>query len=140
MPHVLFVCKKNSGRSQMAEAFFRHMAQDRAIVVSAGSQPAVNLDPVVVMAMREVGLDLAGHSPKALAPEMFKGADRIISMGCEPIPDRATDVWDLDDPADQTLDRVRKIRDQIRARVEILVTDLNVARVGTASLIVPSES
>jgi len=139
MPHVLFVCKKNSGRSQMAEAFFRLMAQDRATVSSAGSEPASDLDPVVVMAMQEIGIDLARQTPKPLSSEMESAADRVISMGCEPVPDRATDVWDFDDPAGQSLDVVRRIRDQVRARVEILAADLNVARPGTTTLRAPGE-
>jgi len=134
MPHVLFVCKKNSGRSQMAEGLFRLMAQDRAFVESAGSDPAADLDPVVVMAMKEIGIDLASKKPRKLTPEMEQKADRVISMGCEPVPSRATDVWDFDDPSGQPLDVVRRIRDQIRARVEILVADLNVARLGTTAL------
>ncbi len=140
MPHVLFVCKKNSGRSQMAEAIFRQMAQDRATVESAGSEPAADLDPVVVMAMKEFGIVLEGQKPRKLDAAMLARADRVISMGCQPVPDRATDVWDLDDPSGQPLDVVRRIRDQVRARVEILVTDLNVARMGTATLITPENA
>jgi arsenate reductase len=134
MPHVLFLCKKNSGRSQMAEAFFRQMAQERATVSSAGSDPAPDLDPVVVMAMREVGILLDGQQPKAPDPHAIARADRVIAMGIAPLPERATDVWELDDPSGQSLDIVRRIRDQVRARVEILVADLNVARVGTTIL------
>ncbi|MBM3274227.1 MAG: heat-shock protein HtpX [Candidatus Sericytochromatia bacterium] len=134
MPHVLFVCKKNSGRSQMAEAFFQNMAQDRATSESAGSDPAPDLDPVVVTAMKELGLNLDGKRPRPLTSEMEGKSDRVISMGCTPVPERATDVWDFDDPSGQPLDVVRRIRDQIRARVEILAADLNVARPGTASL------
>ncbi|MBM3267334.1 MAG: heat-shock protein HtpX [Candidatus Sericytochromatia bacterium] len=137
MPHVLFVCKRNSGRSQMAEAFFAAMAQDRATVESAGSDPAPDLDPVVVTAMKEIGMDLSGQRPRQVSGGMYTAADRVISMGCEPVPERATDVWDLDDPAGQPLDVVRRIRDQVRARVEILVADLNVARVGTTKLTSP---
>lgn len=140
MPHVLFVCKKNSGRSQMAEAFFRQMAQDRATVESAGSEPAADLDPVVATAMKELGFNLEGQKPRPLSSDMQAKADRVISMGCEPVPERATDVWDLDDPAGQPLDVVRRIRDQVRARVEILVTDLNVARPGTSALRAPENA
>jgi arsenate reductase len=134
MPHVLFLCKKNSGRSQMAEAFFLQLAQDRATAESAGSDPAPDLDPVVVTAMKEVGLSLDGKRPQQWTAAMEGKADRVISMGCSPVPERATDVWDFDDPSGQPLDVVRRIRDQVRARVEILATDLNVARPGTASL------
>ncbi len=137
MPHVLFVCKRNSGRSQMAEAFFANMAQDRATVESAGSDPAPDLDPVVVTAMKEIGFNLDGQKPQKLSSDMEAKAERVISMGCEPVPERATDVWDLDDPAGQPLDVVRRIRDQVRARVEILVADLNVARMGTTKLTSP---
>lgn len=134
MLKVLFVCNKNSGRSQMAEAFLRSMAQDRAEVASAGSNPATDVDPVVITAMRELNISMEGQKPKPFTPELAKGADRIISMGCEPVPE-TTDTWDFDDPAGQTLDQVRRIRDQVRARVEILAADLNVARTpGTTKL------
>lgn len=135
MLKVLFVCNKNSGRSQMAEAFLRNMAQDRANVTSAGSNPAADIDPVVVTAMRELNVEMDGQTPKKFTPELGADVDHLISMGCELVPVGVTDTWDFDDPSGQTLDQVRRIRDQVRARVEILAADLNVARTpGTTKL------
>ena len=82
MKTVLFVCIHNSGRSQMAEAFFNHMAKGKAEALSAGTQPAKNVYPVVVEAMREVGIDISGNMPKALTLDMVEKADRVITMGC----------------------------------------------------------
>ncbi|MBU6428119.1 MAG: hypothetical protein KGR26_03840 [Cyanobacteria bacterium REEB65] len=130
-PVVLFVCNRNSGRSQIAESYFRHLVGDRASCISAGYEPAAAVDPTVAAAMREVGVMLVSE-PKKLAPEMLARADRIISMGCQPVPERATDVWDLPDPAGKSLDEVRMIRDQIRARIEVLLTDLGVAHPGAS--------
>ena len=126
MEQVLFICVGNSSRSQMAEALFRHLAQGKARVVSAGTQPARALDPNAVAVMAELGIDISGQAPKALTQEMVDSSTRRISMGCgvqESCPAWALphQDWDLDDPYHQPIEVVRRIRDQIRARVEALV-------------------
>ncbi|MBI6546788.1 MAG: hypothetical protein HY692_08335 [Cyanobacteria bacterium NC_groundwater_1444_Ag_S-0.65um_54_12] len=121
----------------MAEAFFRFMAQYRAAAASAGLQPATEIDPVIKIAMQEVGLLLSGR-PQMLGPALAAEADRVIAIGCDPLPDQATDDWKLPNPVGLALDEVRRIREQVRARVEILVADLNVARPVTRNL--PSDA
>jgi arsenate reductase len=127
---VLFVCVHNAARSQMAEAFLNHMARERGLPVrgiSAGTMGAGELNPLVVSAMEEVGISMAGHRPKLLDPGMVSSADRIISMGCgvdaEACPTRflGTEDWGLDDPAGQPMEVVRTIRDTIRQRVTELL-------------------
>ncbi|MEE8470395.1 MAG: arsenate reductase ArsC [Dehalococcoidia bacterium] len=122
MKTLLFVCVHNSGRSQMAEAFFNSLAGGAATAVSAGTDPAEAVDPAVVEAMREVGVDISGNRPKALTIEMVEGADRVVTMGCEvddvcPAALVETEDWGLEDPGGKPPDRVREIRDEIRARV-----------------------
>ena len=129
MDQVLFICVGNSSRSQMAEALFNHLAQGKARAVSAGTQAARAIDPNAVAVMAEVGLDISDQSPKALTQEMVDGATRRISMGCgvqESCPAWAqpNEDWNLDDPYHQPVEVVRRIRDQIRARVEALVREL----------------
>lgn len=127
---VLFVCVHNSGRSQMAEAFARKIGEGCIEVESAGTEPAGELNPVVVEAMREIGFDMSGHHPKLLTPEMVGSVDRIITMGCGveagvcPAAFLPTEDWGLDDPAGKPIEEVRKIRDEIRARVEELVREM----------------
>jgi len=128
MEQVLFICVGNSSRSQMAEAFFSHLAQG-ARAVSAGTEPARTLDPNAVAVMAELGIDMSGQRPKALTQEMVDSATRVISMGCGveescPVWARPDEDWDLDDPYHQPIEVVRRIRDQIRARVEALVKEL----------------
>ncbi len=137
-PHVLFVCNRNSGRSLMAEALFQHMIGQRAECSSAGTDPAQMPDPTVAAAMAEIGVSLVSQ-PKELTSAMTAKADRLIAMGCSPVPDRATDVWDLPDPAGKSLEEVRKIRDQIKARLGILIIDLGVARPATRRLDSPEQ-
>ncbi len=132
-PHVLFVCNRNSGRSLMAEALFQHMIGPHAECSSAGIEPAQAPDPTVAAAMAEIGVPLVSQ-PKEITGSMTAKADRLIAMGCSPVPDRATDVWDLPDPAGKSLEEVRKIRDQIKARLGILIIDLGVARPVTRHL------
>lgn len=120
------MCVHNSGRSQMAEAFFNRLAGGKAEAVSAGTDPAPAVDPTVVHVMREVGIDLSGRVPKALTPEMLDGADRVITMGCGvegvcPATFTETEDWGLPDPRGQPVERVREIRDMIRARVEAML-------------------
>ena len=127
-PSVLFVCVHNAGRSQMAAGFLRHLAGDRIAVLSAGSQPADQVNPVAVAAMAEVGIDIAGEQPKVLTSDAVQVSDVVITMGCGDecpfFPGKRYEDWVLDDPAGQDLDAVRPIRDEIRRRVEALVTDL----------------
>src|SRR3954447_24841560 len=127
-PSVLFVCVHNAGRSQMAAGWLRHFAGDAAEVRSAGSGPAKEINPVAVEVMREVGIDITAETPKQLRWETAQGSDVIITMGCGdacPIfPGKRYEDWKLDDPAGQGIEAVRPIRDDIRARVEQLITEL----------------
>jgi arsenate reductase len=129
MGQVLFVCVGNSSRSQMAEALFNHLAQGKVRAVSAGTEPARALDPNAVAVMAELGIDISRQSPKGLTQEMVDDATRVISMGCGveeacPVWARPDEDWDLDDPYHQPIEVVRRIRDQIRERVETLVREL----------------
>jgi arsenate reductase (thioredoxin) len=125
---VLFLCVHNAGRSQMAAAFARELGRGQISVFTAGSAPANEINPRVVEAMREVGLDLSEEFPKPIAHEVVRAADVVITMGCGdacPIyPGKKYEDWELDDPAGQPIEQVRAIRDQIRARVEQLVKEL----------------
>ena len=131
IPQVLFVCTHNAGRSQMAAALLDHQAAGRVRVTSAGSQPAGQLNPAVVQAMAEIGLDISREFPKPLTTEKVQAADVVITMGCGdacPIyPGKRYEDWDLPDPAGLSIDAVRPIRDAIRDRVEILLDELALA-------------
>ncbi len=131
MKAALFVCVHNSGRSQMAEAFFNKLAQGRAKALSAGTRPADAVNPVVVEAMGEVGIDISGNKPKALTLEMVEKADRMTTMGCGaeteavcPASFIETEDWELEDPQGKPLEEVRTIRNEIRDRVAKLVKEL----------------
>lgn len=128
MPTVLFVCVHNAGRSQMAAGYLKALAGDRVEVVSAGSEPADRVDPVVVQAMAEEGIDIAGSSPTGLTTGAVREADVVVTMGCGdacPVfPGKRYEDWELPDPAGLGLDAVRGIRDEIRRRVEALVSEL----------------
>lgn len=132
MKQVLFVCVHNSGRSQMAEALFNRLAPDGMRAVSAGTQPGGGLNPAAVEAMNELGVDLqgAGHHPKVMTPEMVESSTRVITMGCDvdasacPANYYVTEDWGLEDPRDQPLEKVRRIRDQIEVRVRQLIEEL----------------
>ncbi len=127
MKTVLFICVHNSGRSQMAEAFFNQMAQGRARAISAGSQPADSVNPTVVKAMREAGIDISRNKPKLLTLEMMEGIDKAITMGCEnscPLTTVPTEDWGLEDPKDKPIEQVRKIRDEIKDKVNRLVEQI----------------
>jgi len=130
-PQVLFVCTHNAGRSQMAAALLDHAAAGRVRVTSAGSRPASQLNPAVVQAMAEIGLDISRECPKPLTGDKVAAADVVITMGCGdacPIhPGKRYEDWDLPDPAGLPLDAVRPIRDAIRDRVQALLSDLGVA-------------
>ncbi|KRC53242.1 MULTISPECIES: arsenate reductase ArsC [unclassified Nocardioides] len=127
-PTVLFVCVHNAGRSQMAAGYLQHLAGDRVEVLSAGSQPADQVNQVAVAAMAEEGIDIAGAAPKVLTSSAVEVADVVVTMGCGDecpyFPGKRYDDWVLDDPAGQGIDAVRPIRDEIRRRVEALVAEL----------------
>jgi protein-tyrosine-phosphatase len=127
-PTVLFVCVHNAGRSQMAAGFLQDLAGDRIDVLSAGSEPKDRINPVAVDVMAEVGIDIAGKTPKLLTVDAVRESDVVITMGCGdacPIfPGKRYEDWELDDPAGQDADTVRRIRDEIRTRVEALISEL----------------
>jgi arsenate reductase len=127
---ILFVCVHNAGRSQMAAAFARSLGGESLDVLSAGSEPAASLNPAVVAAMAEVGIDLAGATPRLLETDDVRVADAVITMGCGdacPIfPGKRYEDWELTDPAGQELAVVRGIRDDIRGRVVGLLDSLGV--------------
>ena len=128
VPEVLFVCVHNAGRSQMAAALLDHHAEGRVHVRSAGSEPAEQVNPAVVLAMAELGLDLSKAFPQPLTDEFVRAADVVISMGCGdacPIhPGKRYLDWELPDPAGKPLDAVRPIRDEIDLRVRRLLEEL----------------
>jgi arsenate reductase len=132
-PEVLFVCVHNAGRSQMAAGLVKLRSAGRIHVRSAGSAPGDEINPAVVTAMDEIGVDLSEEFPKPLTNEVVRAADVVITMGCGdacPIyPGKRYEDWTLDDPAGQDLDTVRRIRDEIDARVRRLVDDLTEVRV-----------
>ena len=127
-PEVLFVCVHNAGRSQMAAGLVDKLSDGRVRVRSAGSEPADRLNPRVVEAMAEVGVDLAREYPKPLTDEAVRGADVVITMGCgdacPTYPGKRYEDWELEDPAGKDLDTVRRIRDGITERVKRLLADL----------------
>jgi arsenate reductase len=128
VPEVLFVCVQNAGRSQMAAALLEHRAQGRVHVRSAGSDPAEEINPAVVEALAELGIDVQEEVPKPLTDEVVRAADAVVTMGCGdacPIhPGRRYLDWELDDPAGQPLEVVRRIRDEIDSRVQALLAEL----------------
>ena len=127
-PEVLFVCVHNAGRSQMAAGLVKLRSEGRIHVRSAGSDPADEINPAVVEAMRELGIDMSEEFPKPLTDEVVRAADAVITMGCGdacPIyPGKRYEDWELDDPADQDLEAVRRIRDEIDGRVQKLIAEL----------------
>ncbi|MCZ4499174.1 MAG: heat-shock protein HtpX [Marmoricola sp.] len=127
-PTVLFVCVHNAGRSQMAAGLLQHLAGDRIDVLSAGSEPNDQVNPTAVAAMAELGIDISGAQPKVLDPESVQASDVVITMGCGDacpfFPGKRYEDWKLDDPAGADLTAVRRIRDEIRARVDVLIASL----------------
>src|SRR5215204_6521958 len=127
-PKVLFVCVHNAGRSQMAAGLLQRKAGDSIRVISAGSEPADQLNPAVVEAMEEVGIDISGERPKKLEDGMVRASDVVITMGCGdacPIyPGKRYEDWELEDPSGKDLDTVRGIRDEIGSRVDALLSGL----------------
>jgi arsenate reductase len=128
MSHVLFVCIQNAGRSQMAHALFEQAAGGRHEARSAGSRPAAHVHPEVVDVMRELGIDVAGRQPHKLDSEDMQWADLVVTMGCGDecpfIPGKRYVDWELDDPSGRPADDVRRIRDDIATRVDVLLADL----------------
>jgi protein-tyrosine-phosphatase len=127
-PSVLFVCIHNAGRSQMAAAYLTHLAGDRVEVRSAGSAPADTVNPAVVEALLEEGIDIRNETPKVLTDKAVFESDVVITMGCGDVcpvyPGKRYEDWKLDDPAGQGVDSVRPIRDDIRRRIEELITEI----------------
>jgi arsenate reductase (thioredoxin) len=128
LPEVLFVCVHNAGRSQMAAALLERKAEGRVRVLSAGSEPADRLNPAVVEAISEIGIDISAEQPKKLEDEMVRQSDVVITMGCGdacPIyPGKRYEDWELEDPAGKDLETVRGIRDEIAARIDQLASEL----------------
>ncbi len=130
-PTVLFLCTHNAGRSQMALGFFSHLAGEDAVAWSGGSEPGVEINPAAVQAMAEVGIDITNEFPKPWTDEIVHAANVVITMGCGdacPIfPGKRYEEWIVPDPAGESLDAVRPIRDDIEERVRRLLGELNVA-------------
>ncbi|MBA2281908.1 MAG: arsenate reductase ArsC [Actinomycetota bacterium] len=127
-PVVLFLCVHNAGRSQMALGWFNHLADDRAVAWSGGSEPGKEINPSAVLAMAEVGIDIAQEFPKPWTDEIVQAADVVVTMGCGDscplFPGKRYEDWELPDPAGQDVDAVRPIRDEIGRRVRGLLTSL----------------
>ena len=127
-PSVLFVCVHNAGRSQMAAGYMKALSNGQVEVLSAGSEPKDQINPVAVAAMAEEGIDIANNTPKILTTDAVKDSDVVITMGCGdtcPIfPGKRYEDWELDDPAGQGIDAVRPIRDDIKARIEQLLSEI----------------
>lgn len=128
IPTVLFVCVHNAGRSQMAAGYLQHLAGDRVQVLSAGSAPKDQINPVAIEAMAEEGIDIAHNVPKVLTTEAVQESDVVITMGCGDVcpvfPGKRYEDWELDDPAGQGIEAVRPIRDDIKRRIEGLLGEL----------------
>jgi arsenate reductase len=127
-PTVLFVCVHNAGRSQMAAGWLKQMAGDQIEIWSAGSEPADQINPVAAEAMREVGIDISGETPRMLTTDSVSKADVVVTMGCGDtcpyFPGKRYENWELTDPAGQPIDIVREIRDDIKGRIETLISEL----------------
>ena len=127
-PAVLFVCVHNAGRSQMAAGYLTELAQGRIEVRSAGSIPGDQVNPVAIQAMAEEGIDISAQTPKVLTTESVQASDVVITMGCGdacPIfPGKRYEDWELEDPAGKGIDTVRRVRDDIRGRVQTLISEL----------------
>lgn len=125
---ILFVCVHNAGRSQMAAGFMRTLGGDRVEVLSAGSAPKDSINPIAVEAMAELGINISDQQPKILTPESVQASDVVITMGCGDAcpyyPGKRYEDWKLDDPAGQGIEPVRIIRDEIKGRIEALLSEL----------------
>jgi protein-tyrosine-phosphatase len=129
-PTVLFLCTHNAGRSQMALGYFNHLAGDRGVAWSGGSEPADEINPAAVEAMAEVGIDITGEFPKPWTDEVVLASDVVVTMGCGDacpfFPGKRYEDWELPDPAGQGVDAVRPIRDDVEARVRRLLEELGI--------------
>ena len=130
---VIFACVHNAGRSQMAAAFFNQLADpQKATAISAGTEPASRIHPEVLSVMKEVGIDLSEAKPRKMTEELARGAQLLVTMGCGDkcpyVPGLRRDDWPLQDPKSLPLEQVRAIRDEIKGRVETLLTSESVAR------------
>ncbi len=127
-PTVLFVCVHNAGRSQMAAGYLQALAGDRVHVLSAGSEPKDQINPVAIAVMEEEGIDIASNQPKILTTDAVRASDVVITMGCGdtcPVfPGKRYEDWELSDPAGKPAEEVRPIRDDIKARVEALLAEI----------------
>lgn len=127
-PTVLFVCVHNAGRSQMAAAYMRHLSKGRVEVLSAGSAPKDSINPQAIEVMNEEGIDIASEQPKILTTDAVVASDVVITMGCGDTcpfyPGKRYEDWVLDDPAGQSIEVVRRIRDEIKERVEVLLSEI----------------
>lgn len=128
LPTVLFVCVHNAGRSQMAAGYLQYLAGDRVTVLSAGSEPKDQINPVAIEAMAEEGIDIANNVPQILTVQSVVDSDVVITMGCGDVcpiyPGKRYEDWALEDPAGQGIDSVRSIRNEIRGRVEALIAEI----------------
>ena len=131
LPTVLFLCVHNAGRSQMALGWFNHLAGDRAVAWSGGSEPGTEVNPAAIQAMAEIGIDISDEFPKPWTDEIVRAADVVITMGCGDscplFPGKRYEDWELEDPAGQGIETVRPIRDEIGERVRHLLDTLGVA-------------
>ena len=127
-PTVLFVCVHNAGRSQMAAGFMQFLSEGKVKVLSAGSAPKESINPIAVEVMSEVGIDIANNQPKVLTNDAVQESDVVITMGCGDAcpfyPGKRYEDWVLDDPAGQSIEKVREIRDQIREKVGKLLSEI----------------
>lgn len=127
-PQVLFVCVHNAGRSQMAAGFMQALSNGKVEVLSAGSAPKDSINLIAVSAMAEVGIDISNNKPKVLTPESVQASDVVITMGCGDAcpfyPGKRYEDWVLEDPAGKDIETVRKIRDEIKSRVESLLAEI----------------
>jgi protein-tyrosine-phosphatase len=133
MKNVLFVCVHNAGRSQMAEAFFNRMVEGKAVGFSAGTQITETINLLVVEALQEVGIDISREKPKMLTLDMMDRADKVITMGCGvdgicPASIVPSEDWKLEDPAGKSIETVRKIRDEVKLRVEKLIVEMDIKK------------
>jgi arsenate-mycothiol transferase len=134
-PAVLFVCVKNGGKSQMAAGLMRHTAGDRVDVYSAGTKPGAEINALSAAALAEVGIDIGDEKPKPIDPDLLSRVDLVVTLGREaqvdPIPGTPLENWDTDEPSERGIDgieRMRKVRDDIAARVEALTSRLTTAK------------
>jgi protein-tyrosine-phosphatase len=134
-PKVLFLCTHNAGRSQMAAGWLRHLAGDQIAVYSGGSEPGNEINPAAIRAMAEIGIDITDGFPKPWTDEVVRAADVVVTMGCGdacPLyPGKRYEDWELDDPAGQPVEMVRRVRDEIGDRVDALLASLDTPNIRT---------